>query len=129
MDISEEKDIPFNIKYPEYNLIPRSSFRRLNFFKFGLPNWPDYIEDPHKTSEKEYLWIVRKSIFGLYQFGILYWHESKFLGVFPCYRYHVVIGCLYERIEKATSNDNVLFLCFNKGKIQHFRDSKGRIMK
>ena len=128
MDISKDKNLPFNIKYPEYNLIPRSSFKRLNFFKFGISNWPDYIEDPDKSAEKEYLYMVKKTVFGSYRFGILYLHESKKLRK-TFYKYCVVIQCCYDKIEKVRNNGNICFICFNKGQIQHYRDSNGLILK
>lgn len=128
MDISKDKNLPFNIKHPEYNLIPRSSFKRLSFFKFGgMSNWPDYIEDPDKSAEKEYLYMVKKTVFGSYRFGILYFHQSKLFKSY--YSYRVIIQCRYDKIEKVRNDDNnICFLCFNKGQ-KDYRDSNGKIMK
>ena len=107
---------PFHIRHPELNLLPASDseFEKL-FFWF---NSPEYIENPYKADDSDYLYIVRKG-----KIGILYWvTEKHWYG--KTEKYYRIIPCKYDRIEKADG----LFICHKGTKIE-YRDMKGNILR
>lgn len=105
---------PFNIKFPEFHLRPLSEFSDLTF----VFNSPEYVEDPSKSSKKEYLWIVKEE-----KFGILFWHhEDHWYG--DTNEYNRIIKCVYDKIIK---HDN-MFECHLGNNITYI-DLKGNILK
>ena len=125
---------PFHIRHPELNLLPASDseFEKL-FFWF---NKPEYIENPYKADDRDYLYIVRRG-----KIGILYWiTEKHWYGKQDIYRR--IIPCKYDRIEKADG----YFICYtckytytkkadehiirhNKGTEIEYRDMKGNLLR
>lgn len=107
---------PFHIRHPELNLLPASDseFEKL-FFWF---NKPEYIENPNKADDSDYLYIVRRG-----KIGILYWiTEKHWYGKQEIYRR--IIPCKYDCIEKADGH----FVCHKGTKIE-YRDMKGNILR
>ena len=111
---SECENIPFYLKHPELHLRPISEFEKLSFWM----NRPDYVEDPSKSENPEYLYIAKDG-----KVGILYWHfEKHWYG--NTNDYHRVIQCEYDHIEKKEG----MFVCY-KGSERVFIDLKGNILK
>ena len=107
---------PYHIRHPELNLLPASDseFEKL-FFWF---NKPEYIENPYKADDSDYLYIVRRG-----KIGILYWiTEKHWYGKQEIYRR--IIQCKYDRIENADGH----FVCHKGTKIE-YRDMKGNILR
>lgn len=119
MDISNVKDLPFNLRYPEYNLLPLSSFDELDDLYDSFLRKPDYVEDPEKSRNKEYLYMVRDG-----RFGIFHWY--KVLKIFS--KHKVILKCKYDKIEKVYRNEELCyFMCTKKG-ITEFFDITGKKM-
>ena len=111
---SEFENIPFHMKHPELHLRPISEYEELIFWR----NKPEYVEDPSKSDNSEYLYIAREG-----KVGILYWHfEKHWYG--DTNDYHRIIQCEYDRIEKKED----MFVCY-KGSERVFIDLKGNILK
>ena len=125
---------PYHIRHPELNLLPASDseFEKL-FFWF---NKPEYIENPYKADDSDYLYIVRRG-----KIGILYWITKKhWYGKQDIYRR--IIPCKYDRIEKAdgyfichtckytyTKKADGHIIRHNKGTEIEYRDMKGNILR
>ena len=125
---------PFHIRHPELNLLPASDseFEKL-FFWF---NKPEYIENPYKADDSDYLYIVRRG-----KIGILYWiTEKHWYGKQDIYRR--IIPCKYDRIEKAdgyfichtckytyTKKADGHIIRHNKGTEIEYRDMKGNLLR
>lgn len=125
---------PFHIRHPELNLLPASDseYEKL-FFWF---NKPEYIENPYKADDSDYLYIVRRG-----KIGILYWiTEKHWYGKQEIYRR--IIPRKYDRIEKAdgyfichtckytyTKKADGHIIRHNKGTEIEYRDMKGNILR
>ena len=125
---------PFHIRHPELNLLPASDseFEKL-FFWF---NKPEYIENPYKADDSDYLYIVRRGKIGiLYWITVKHWYGKQYI-------YRRIIPCKYDRIEKAdgyfichtckytyTKKADGHIIRHNKGKEIEYRDMKGNILR
>lgn len=103
------QDLPFHLKYPEYNLKPVSQIPNLSFGIFDYE--PDYVEYPieliSNSKFRKYLWIVKTGLF-----GIMFWEYKP--GFFGKNWHKTIIKCEYEEIEKDF--DKNLFICYKDGK-------------
>ena len=110
-----EPNLPFHMLHPEYHLRPFSEFRKIRFWF----NKPDYMEDPQRSEVPEYFFIAKNG-----KLGILFWRFKKHWYGGSTNKYHRVIPCEYDRIEKKVD----MFICY-KGEERVFIDLKGNILK
>lgn len=113
MDITNDKNLPIPLKYPEYHLIPWTQVSLMFWF-----NNPDYVEDPQKTAWPEYLYIFKDG-----KFGILYWHQRFIIRD----RYKRIIPCKFDKIEKVKAEFGLMFICYI-GETRYYFDTTGTLL-
>lgn len=110
----EEGSLPFYLAHPELHLRPISEFEDLVF----VFNKPEYVEDPSKAIDSEYLYIAKGG-----KLGILYWRvEHKWWGTNNDFR--KIIPCKYDSIDKEEG----YFVCHSGAEIVYF-DLQGNILR
>ena len=108
---------PYYLAHPEMNLKPISEFEKLHF----IFNKPEYLEMPSGAKPFScYLWIVKDG-----KIGIMFWEVAKQLVGYSN-KYHIVIPCRYDKIEKNIPQGN--FKCFRNNSVVYY-DLKGNILK
>ena len=109
----EEQNVPFHIRYPQYDLVPYSDFKFNNKIIFFLKT-PEYIEDIQRLSEGDnYLYIARKGKLGV----LRYRYKKHWYG--DDHSKWVIIPCEYDKIE----DEGNYYKCFKDGKIVMFNRS------
>ena len=107
--------VPFYLKHPELNLKPISAYPQLTFWV----KEPEYVEDPEKSSHRDYLYMVKNG-----KIGILYWQRKGHWLLGPINKYKKIVSCQYDRIEKKEDH----FKCYTANKVVYY-DFVGRILK
>lgn len=107
-------NLPLYLRRPELNLRPFSEYKhKLSFWR----RKPDYVENPEKSTMKDYLWIARRE-----KLGILYWHTEDGC-LWKSNTYRRIIPCEFDAIEKFEDH----FVCYKDGECD-YRDLDGNIL-
>lgn len=117
--IPDNENVPFHIRYPQYNLVPFCEFDNKDRIYLGwFKKDPEYIEDIYVRVGINYLWMVRNEKIGVcYLLCEDHWYGKT-------YDSGIVIPYEYDKIEDKGN----YYICY-KGEEKRMFSRDGKELK